>query len=181
MHFRKTAGVVAGLVVLGVALILGGCSAQRTNRINYPMGEKVPIGPLTYTVVETEWKTQLGDGVLKVRSPQQRFQLVTMAVTNGGGKDVALPLFSLEDSNGKLFPESENGESVDNWLGLLRNIAPAQTLQGRLLFDVQLGSYKLRVTDGGDPGTEKYAYVEIPLKMDSDAPVQAPTPGSLLK
>jgi hypothetical protein len=176
MFSRKAGIVFAGLVAFG----LTGCS-QRQARINYPMGEKVPIGPLTYTVVETEWKTQLGDGVLKIRPPQQRFQLVTLSVTNGGGKDVALPLFSLEDNSGKLFTESENGDSVDNWFGLLRNIAPAQTQQGRLLFDVQLGSYKLRVTDGGDPGTEKYAYIEIPLKMDSDAPVQAPTPGSLLK
>lgn len=177
MYSRKIGSAIAALVALGLA----GCSSQKPNRSNYPMGEKVPLGPLTYTVIETEWKTQLGDGILKIRTPQHRFQLITIAVTNGGGKDVALPLFSLEDASGRLYMESESGDSVDNWFGLLRSIAPAQTQQGRLLFDVGLGSYKLRVTDGGEPGIEKYAYIEIPLKMDSDAPVQAPTPGSLLK
>src|SRR2546422_259696 len=83
-----------------------------------------------------------------IRLAQNRFLLLTVSVTNGGGRDVALPLLSLEDANGKLHTESENGASVENWFGLLRNISPAQTQQGRMLFDVPLGSYKLRLTDG---------------------------------
>lgn len=140
------------------------------------MGEKVPNPPLTYTVVESAWRTQLGEG-FKVRSPRQRFLVLTVSVTNGGGRDVSLPLFSLQDKTGKTHPELEDGEGVDNWLGILRSVAPAQTLQGRLLFDVPLGSYSLQLTDGGEPGTERFVKVRIPLRMDADTSVQAPVPG----
>ena len=33
----------------------------------------------------------------------------------------------------------ENGDGVDNWFGLLREIAPAETKQGNIVFDVPLG------------------------------------------
>ncbi len=60
-------------------------------------------------------------------------------------------------------------------MGLLRTIAPAQTQQGKIIFDVPLASYKLRVTDGAGPGAEKYTWITIPLRMDVDSDV--PTPG----
>ena len=149
-------------------------------RNEYTMGEKAPLGPLTYTVIETGWKSQLGQ-TFNIRVPQTRFLLVTISVTNGGGHDLSVPLLQLEDSNGKVYTESENGQGVDNWFGLLRNLNPAETQQGRLLFDVPLTSFKLRLTDGGEPGAEKYAWVPIPLRMDLDNSVQAPTPGGGLK
>ena len=139
------------------------------------MGEKVAVGPLTYNVIESTWRSQLGDA-FRVRSPQQRFLLLTVSVTNGGGNDVSVPLLSLENSAGQDILESDNGEGVDNWFGLLRNISPVQTQQGRLVFDVPLSSYRLRLTDGGEPGSEKYAWVTIPLRMDVDSELQAPVP-----
>jgi hypothetical protein len=139
------------------------------------MGERVVVGPLTYTVVETTWRSQLGDG-FRLRLPQQRFMLVTVAVTNGGGHEVSIPLLSLENQNGTVYRESDSGEGVDNWFGILRTLNPAQTQQGRLLFDVPLTSYKLRLSDGGDAGTEKFAWVGIPLHIDSDSGIEAPSP-----
>jgi len=146
----------------------------------YPLGEKVPVGPLTYTVVETTWRSQLGQ-TLNIRAPQKRFLLITISVTNGGGHEISVPLLQLEDANGKTYSESDNGEGVDNWFGILRTLRPAETQQGRLLFDVPLTSFKLRLTDGGEPGTEKYAWVQIPLRMDIDSTVQSPEPGAGLK
>lgn len=155
---------------------LAGCEKkQDPTLIDFPMGEKAPNPPLTYTVVESTWRTQLGEG-FKIRSPQQRFLLITLSVTNGGGKDVSLPLFALEDANGKSYPELENSEGVENALGILRTVSPAQTLQGRLLFDVPLGSYRIKLTDGGEPGAEKFVNVQIPLRMDTDTTVQPRLP-----
>jgi len=137
------------------------------------MGERVSVGPLTYNVIETNWRSQLGSD-FKVRLPERRFLLITISVTNGAGKVVSVPLFTLENQQGQTFQESDNGEGVENWFGLLRELNPAQTQQGRLLFDVPLGTYKLRVTDGGEPGAERFASINIPLRMDTDTGVESP-------
>jgi hypothetical protein len=155
------------LSLVSATLLLSGCSQQNSLQLSYRIGEKVSLGTLTYNVVGAAWATELGEG-LKVRTPQNRFLVVNISVTNGGGKEVALPLLSLEDTRGKTLTESENPEGVPGAIGILRIVSPAQTLQGGLLFDVPLGSYKLRLTDGGEPGSERFAYVEIPLSMQGD-------------
>lgn len=163
--------------VLAAMLSLPGCGAARQNSVHldYDMGERVTVGPLTYNVVESSWRSQLGSD-FHLRAPQQRFLMITVSVTNGGGHEVSVPLLTLENANGQTFLESENGEGVDNWFGILRTIAPAQTQQGRILFDVPLTSYKLRLSDGGPAGSEKYALVTIPLRMDTENGMQTPTP-----
>ena len=166
--------IAAGGVLLA-AVWLAGCHREVSTRIDYSMGEKVPIGPLTYNVVESTWKTQMGE-IFKLRIPQQRFLLIRLSVTNGGGSEVSVPLLQLENNNGQSFMESDNGEGVDNWFGILRTLAPAETQQGRIVFDVPLTSYRLRVTDGAGPGAEKYAWISIPLSLEVD-PVQTPVPG----
>jgi len=128
-------------------------------------------------VVETEWSTQLGQG-FKIRSPERRFLLITLSVTNGGGADVSIPLLNLEGPDGQTYQELANGEGVANWFGLLRTISPAETQQGRILFDVPLTSYKLRVPSG-DLSSDRAAWVQIPLRMDTDTQVQAPIPGTV--
>jgi hypothetical protein len=129
------------------------------------MGERVTVGPLSYNVIESSWQNQLGSE-FKMRIPEQRYLLITVSVTNGGGRDISVPLLTLQSQNGTNYTESDNGDGVEQWFGLLRTLNPAQTQQGRLLFDVPLGSYRLKVTDGGDPGMEKSAWVSIPLHMD---------------
>lgn len=171
----KRSGILA--IVTAVCFVLPGCGARQAARIDYQMGERAVVGPLTYNVVETAWRSQLGDG-FKLRIPQQRFLLITVSVTNGGGRDVSVPLLQLENQNNQTFTELDNGEGVDNWFGILRTLSPAQTQQGRLVFDVPLSSYRLRLTDGGPPGTEKYAWVQIPLRMDTDTNVDSPMPTS---
>jgi hypothetical protein len=165
------------LLLPAAVLLINGCgSKQNSLRIDYPMGERVTLGPLTYNVIETAWRSQLGSD-FKLRIPQQRFLMITISVTNGGGHEVSVPLLNLENQNSQTFLESNSGDGVDNWFGLLRTLSPAQTQQGRIVFDVPLSSYKLRVTDAGDSGSEKYAWIQIPLHMDADAPIDSPTPG----
>jgi Domain of unknown function (DUF4352) len=161
--------VVAGLPMTG-------CKKEASQQLNYVMGERITAGPMTYNVVQTVWRTQLGD-LFTARIPEQRFLLISLSATNSGGKPVSVPFFTLEGPNRESYPESQNGSGVDNWFGLLRDLGPAQTKQGNIVFDVPLTSFRLRLTDGGEPGTEKYVWVEIPLRMDTDSTLTAPLPG----
>jgi len=161
--------------------LLSGCGKQENTRVDREMGDRVAVGPLTYNVVETAWRSQLGAD-FNLRIPQDRFLLITISVTNGGGKEVSVPLLTLEDQNGKDYQESDNGTGVDNWFGVLRTLTPAQTQQGKLVFDVPLTNYRLRVSDGGEPGSDKAAWIKIPLRMDGDTGLDgAPTVGSPVK
>jgi Telomeric repeat-binding factor 2. len=129
------------------------------------MGERVQLGPLTYNVIETEWKTQLAEGVGS-KIPANRYLIVKMSITNGGGGNVAVPLFTVEDAAGHSYPEvTEGTDAVASWLGLLRNMAPAQNENGVVIFDVPMGAYKLRISDGGDIGNEKTALIDIPVHL----------------
>jgi hypothetical protein len=102
-------------------LILSGCQKTQETRIDFSMGERVPVGQMTYSVVESTWKTQLGES-FKVRTPEQRFLLINVSATNGTGKDVSIPLLTLEGANGQTYREIADGQGVDNWFGLLRTI-----------------------------------------------------------
>jgi hypothetical protein len=164
------------LLVAGAAFYLSGCQKQTSEQINYQMGERITAGPMIYNVVQTIWRTQLGD-VFKVRVPEHRYLLLTLAATNTGGKGLSVPFFTLEGPNREEYHELENGDGVENWFGLLRDIGPAQTKQGNIVFDAPLTSFRLRLTDGGEPGTEKFVWVEIPLRMDTDTSISTPLPG----
>ena len=163
--------------LLPVAILLTGCQRETEQKLSYAMGERVTNRPLTYVVVESTWATQLGE-LFQARVPQNRFLLISLSVTNGGGAPISLPLLTLEDGNGKQYQELSDGTGVSNWIGILRTIDPGQTQQGKLLFDVPLTSFQLRLPNDGEPGYEKYANVEIPLRIDSD---QMPLPGGVLK
>ena len=165
-----TLGLVAGL-------LLAGCKKQGPEQIDFQMGERVSATPMTYNVVQTAWRTQLGD-MFKVRVPERRFLLITLSATNGGGHAISVPFLTLEGPNRQEYKELENGDGIDNWFGLLREVAPAETKQGNIAFDVPLGSYRLRLTDGGETGTEKFVWVEIPLRIDNDSTGDMPFPGT---
>ncbi len=162
------------------ALLLSGCSKPRQVRSEYSMGENVQVGQVTYVVVESAWRNQLGES-FQVRSPEQRFLLIKLSVTNGTGQDVSIPLLTLEGPTGQTYREVANGQGVENSFGVLRTISPGQNQQGNLLFDVPLTSYKLRVPDIGDGNLEKYVSVEIPLQINSDVPIQSPIDPQSLK
>ena len=164
------------LPIAVAAFCLSGCKKQTSEQINYQMGERITASPMIYNVVQAVWRTQLGD-VFKVRVPEHRYLLLTLAATNNGSKGISMPFFTLEGPNGEEYHELENGEGVENWFGLLRDIGPTQTKQGNIVFDVPLTSFRLRLTDGGELGTEKFVWVEIPLRMDTDTSIATPLPG----
>jgi len=167
------------LLLLPLALLLAGCQREADQKLSYAMGERVTNGPLTYIVVESAWSTQLGE-LFTARVPENRFLLISLSVTNGGGGPVSLPLFTLEDGNGKQYKELSDGTGVSNWMGILRTIDPGQTQQGKLLFDVPLTAFKLLLPNDGEPGYEKFAIVDIPLRIDSED-TSSPLPGGVLK
>lgn len=161
------------LIALSLVLLTG-CEQQQRTNLNYEMGERVEIGPFVYVVVESAWRSDLGEG-FQTRAPKNRFLMLTVSVTNSGGAEASVPLLNIEGTNGQLYQELNDGTGVSNWLGVLRTAKPAETLQGRILFDAPLGPYRLRVPDGGETGYEKYSWVNIPLTLDS-SDVQTPLP-----
>jgi len=136
------------------------------------MGERVQLGSLTFSVFETEFLPQIGDGPAP-RIPQNRFFLVKMSVTNGGSDTINVGAFQVEDDAGKVYPELSNGEGVPEWIGYLRPVKPAESAQGNALFDAPARHYKIRVHD--ETG-EKAALIDIPLTFDAETP-DVPTPG----
>ena len=162
-------------IALAAGLALAGCKKE-SQQTDFQMGEHAIATPMLYDVVQTMWRTQLGD-LFKVRVPDHRFLLISLSATNNGGKPVAVPFLTLEGANREEYRELQTGDGVDNWFGLLREIAPGETKVGNIVFDVPLASYRLRLTDGGEPGSERLVWVEIPLRIDTDTGVTAPLPG----
>lgn len=142
----------------------------------YNMGEKIPLGHIIYQVFETQWLTHMGEGV-DARIPQHRFFLVRFSAVNSGGADVTVPNMTIQDDSGATYNELSDGTGVPNWAGYLRNVKPAESVLGNVLFDAPPRRYKMRIADeSGD----KAALVNIPLSFGAETP-EVPTPGSELK
>jgi hypothetical protein len=157
------------------SLLLPGCARNNAaEERTYPMGEKAQAGKLIYTVLEAEWKSQLGE-LPSVRVPKHRYLILRITVTNSGSDAGEMPLLSLVDGRGQTYQEEASGDGVPEWLGLLRKIQPAGTEEGRIVFDVPMSAYKLRITDGAQTGEEKTALVSIPLQLDEPGAVPTPS------
>jgi hypothetical protein len=163
------------LAAVAAALLLNACSRSSSSTIRtYSMGEKVMSGQIIYTVYETQWMPQLGEGPA-ARVPQHRFFLVRMTAVNSGSAEVTAPNVTIEDDKGSSYPELQNGDGVPQWIGYLRMVKPAESAQGNLVFDAPPAHYKLRVSDEND---ENPAYVDIPLSFGADIPApEMPAPG----
>jgi hypothetical protein len=131
------------------------------------MGERAQAGPLIYNVFEADWRAQLGEGPL-ARHPARRFLIVHLSVTNSGAEVISAPGLRLLDDAGQLYSETIDGQNVPSWLGLVRKLKPADTLEGNILFDVEPKSYKLKLDDDSDP--DRKVLVEIPLRFGLENP-----------
>lgn len=154
-------GCFGAALLLAVALNLG-CRKSRTGSgAVRSQGERVHVAPLTYIVTDAEWEvrwdTKEGFPVV----PQNTFLVVRILVANGGDRRIELPLLVLEDEKGNVFPEITEVGELPGWLGLLRSIPPSETLQGAIVFDVPPAAYRLRVTNGAEPGAERTALIEV--------------------
>jgi len=153
-----------------VLICLGACS--RDNRGNdarirtVPMGERVELGHLIYTVFDTQWLTQVGQGV-DAKVPQNRYFLVRLSAANSGNEKLIVPPTTIMDDDGKTYQELANGEGIPQWIGLLREARPAEAVQGNVVFDAPPRHYKLRITDEDQQGA---ALVDMPLTLGPDLP-----------
>jgi hypothetical protein len=166
----------ASCFVLAFAAILAGCSSGSGGDPvrQYRMGDRVEVGRLIYNVFETQWLTHLGE-TSGARVPQNRFLLVRVSVVNSGGKPATVPTFQLVGDAGETYTEVADGKDVPNWIGFLREIQPAETLQGNAVFDVNPGHYKLRVADEAD---ERAAVIDMPLQFQAETPALASPAGA---
>ncbi|MGA2714149.1 MAG: DUF4352 domain-containing protein [Bryobacteraceae bacterium] len=146
-----------------LALMAAGCSSlSKKQPVIVPAGEKATVGPLVYSVIDTEVLTQLGDDPNTARRPQTRFFLMTVSVSNSSTEDLPIPALTLVDDSGKEYNEVVDGTNVPNWLGVIRRVGGAQTEQGNLLFDAPAGHYRLRLTDEAD---ESELSIDVPLNF----------------
>jgi hypothetical protein len=154
-----TAAVIA-------ALFLYGCGEKAIPLHTYPLGDKVIAGRIIYTAFETQWLTQIPQDPTP-RIPQNRFLLVRLSAVNSAGGNLIVPNVTIVDDNGKTYDELSNGEGVPQWIGFLRQVKPADSVQGNVVFDAPPAHYKLRITDEND---ENAALIDLPLSFGADMP-----------
>ncbi|MBI4890043.1 MAG: DUF4352 domain-containing protein [Acidobacteria bacterium] len=126
----------------------------------HQMGAEAVVGDLAYNVTQAEWRDAL-DGVSGARVANARFLLVSISISNRGREAAHVPLLALVDKAGKETLESDKGDGVPQWMGLLRTVEPGESHSGTILFDVAGGEYKLKITSGGDVEKEVTALVEL--------------------
>src|SRR5262245_61680857 len=154
-------------LLLSSVLMQVACVKPTTSPQVFRMGERVQVGPLIYTVFEADWRTQLGDGH-QPRVPDRRFLIVHLTATNGGAEVLSVPVLKLIDDTGQIYSESIDGSNVPSWVGLIRKVKTAETIEGNVLFDTEPKSYKLKLDDEFDSG--KTALVELPLRFGLEQP-----------
>ncbi len=153
-------------VVVLALLMLGGCSKDSetdTTKADdvrtVPAGEKASVGHLTYSVVDSQVLTQLGEDPTP-RIPHDRFMVIQIAVTNSSNVDNPIPAVELVADSGKSYSELTDGTGVTNWLGIVRHVGPGQTERGELVFDAPAAHYKLRFNDESN---DKEIMADLPL------------------
>lgn len=153
-------------IPLGLVLLLSGCGeSTSTDSFVYKMGDKVPVGTMIYTVLEAEWKSDLSGTDGLPQTPQNRFLVLKVSMTNSGGAQVAIPLLTLENAKKDSAMEVSEVKNLPHWLGIVRLVNPAETETGLIVFDVPTGAYKLRVTDGKETGADTTRLIDIPLAL----------------
>jgi hypothetical protein len=155
-------------------------SSSKNQAILYAAGDKATVGPLVYNVTDTEVADKLGDDPNSERTPQDRFVLVRVSVSNSGPEEEPIPAMTLVDDGGHNYTELSDGAGVTNWLGVVRKVGPTQTETGVVVFDAPTKHYRLRLND---PLDEKEIAIDVPfnfiheqLKNVDISPAESPAP-----
>jgi len=146
-------------------LLLAACTEDQPAPLlvhTYAMGDRINIGHLVYQVFEAQWRPALGEDN-DLRVPQNRFFILRLSATNSGSGNELVPNMTLEDEAGNSYPELRDGSKLPLWVGYLRQVSPADSIQGTILFDVAPKRYKLRLWDEEHTNS---ALVEMPLQFD---------------
>ena len=165
MHPIKKQTMLASAAVLALLSVFS-CSETKKESSAKPwhVGERVPLGPFTYSVIESEWKTELTGSKGRI-DPKQRFLVLKLTVANTAEERKSISLLQVRNDKGEEFPEMQELEGVPDWLGILRDVQPKKSDTGVIVFDVPFGHYRLIVNDGGVAGEERTSLVDIPLNM----------------
>lgn len=152
------------LAVSVLSLIIAGCSgiSSKHSSVVYAAGDKATVGPLVYTVTDTEVAQQLGDDPNNPRTPQERFFLIKVSISNSGSNEQPIPAMTLVDDEGHNYTELSDGSGVTDWLGVVRKVGPTQTGQGVVVFDAPTKHYRLRLND---PLDEREISIDVPLSF----------------
>jgi Domain of unknown function (DUF4352) len=154
------------LLILAVFALQSACVKSAPPPAVYRMGEKVKVGPVIYNIFEAKWRAQVGEGP-EVRTPTHRFLIVHLSATNSGAEILSMPSLKLTDEAGQTYNESMEGQGIQSWLGMVRKLKPADTMEGNIVFDLEPKYYKLRLED---ESSSDLAMVEIPLQFDAEKP-----------
>ncbi len=157
---------LCGAMVLSAGLLIGCSEKAAPPARTYQMNEKVAVGPLLYTVFETQWLTHTGTPPDE-KVPQNRFFLVRLSMANSTGSEVMAPTLSVEDDKGNTYPEVTTDVGAPQWIGLIRRVRASDSAAGNLVFDCPPGHYKLHLAD---PESDKEALVDLPLTFNSEPP-----------
>lgn len=136
---------LAGARTLALLMLLVGGCAVGPRRVL--LGEDATVGVFTYRVLAAQWQDQIGRGD-KAVSPDVRFYVVYLTVTNNGREPLPFPRARLVDAAGKEYEESAKTRQRGIGLGSLQAMSPGFTLNGSLVFDVPPGAYTLILSDG---------------------------------
>src|SRR5437870_5028501 len=124
------------LFLFGISFALISCGdSEKSGPVRtYNLGERATVGHIVYSVFETQWLYQIGQAP-DARIPTHRFFLVRLSAVNGGGGELTVPSLSVVDDNGNSYPELSDGTGVPQYIGFLRRVRPAESVQGNALFD----------------------------------------------
>jgi hypothetical protein len=155
--------------VFCLTLVLAGCSgnagtAKSDDTRVVPAGEEATVGHLTFSVVDSQILTQLGDEATP-RIPRDRFIVVQIAVSNSSNVDNPIPGIELVSDSGRTYDELTDGTGVTNWLGIVRHVGPNQTERGEIAFDAPAAHYKLKFSD---ESMEKEILADLPLSYSHE-------------
>ncbi len=144
-----------------------GCLKPPPPPVYHPMGERAQMGTFSVIASETIWSNGFGEGPA-ARSPANRFLAVKLTIVNSGANETLVPGFRLLDSSGKSYEEVQDGQGFPGWIGSLRKVKPADTLDGVVLFDVTPHSYDLAMEE--ESGQMSLVRITLPLRFTPDAP-----------
>jgi hypothetical protein len=145
-----------------IPLLLAACSSAPVKEAKvFPAGDKATAGPLVYAVLDGQVARKLGSGS-DTRTPQNRFYILRLSVSNTSGDSVSVPPLTLVDDSGKSYSELVDGAGVPDWIGLVRKIPGNETLQGNVVFDAPVQHYKLRLTE---PEADEDVSFDIPVSL----------------
>lgn len=156
------------LVSIG-CLFFAGCATQGGKVTYAKMGETVPLGAVSHTVLGAEWRPGLGEGAT-ARVPTYQFLILRLVTANGVDSPSEIASVQLVAPNGTEYDELADGSGLPEWLGLARTLSANESRQGNVLFDAPRGVYKLKLTEPTIDGDQAdVAMVEIPIRLEDDS------------